>query len=210
MSMRQIALTGTLLAIVFLAHAAGRFTQVGGAQFAASIGVYTLMALLLAPQLGWGALAGVGLATGILTMLATSSPFPPANIPAHGIGFLTAAALAKATYRGDREYGLGTMLGILAATLLVSWTLFAIPTWLGLTNSAFGLANTRFLERQFEVFGMTFGQGIVAWWLFGFVSVGIPTYVISAILLPLLYRAVQPALVRQGMLPATHGAASGR
>src|SRR5215217_8519747 len=58
MSMRQIALTGTLLAIVFLAHAAGRFTQVGGAQFAASIGVYTLMAMLLAPQLGWGALAG--------------------------------------------------------------------------------------------------------------------------------------------------------
>src|SRR5919202_905344 len=95
MSTRQIALSGTLLAIVFLAHAAGRFTQIGGAQFAPSIAIYTLMALLLAPQLGWGPLVGIGLATGILTMLATSSPFPPANIPAHGIGFLTAAALAK-------------------------------------------------------------------------------------------------------------------
>jgi hypothetical protein len=210
MSMRQIALTGTLLAIVFLAHAAGRFTQVGGAQFAASIGVYTLMAMLLAPQLGWGALAGVALATGILCMLATSSPFPLANIPSHGIGFLTAAALAKATYRPDREYGLGTMLGILAVTLLVSWTLFAIPTWLGLTTSVFGTANPAFEARQFQVFGMTFGQGVVAWWLFGFVSVAIPTYVISAILLPLLYRAVQPALVRQGMLPTPGSAGGGR
>jgi hypothetical protein len=209
MTMRQIALTGTLLAIVFLAHAAGRFTQVGGAQFAPSIAIYTLMALLLAPQMSWGALLGVGLATGILTMLATSSPFPPANIPSHGIGFLVAAALAKAVHRTGRDYGLPTMLGILAGTLLVSWTLFATFTWLGLTNTLFGFSNARFLERQFEAFGMAFGQGFVAWWLFGFVSVGIPSYIIGVILLPLLYRAVQPALVRQGMLPAPQSAAPG-
>src|SRR5262245_44166476 len=111
MNMRQIALAGTLLAIVFLAHAAGRFFQIGGAQIAASIGIYTLMALLLAPQLGWGPLVGIGLATGILTMLATSSPFPPANIPAHGIAFLVAAALAKAVNRSGRGYTLVQMIG---------------------------------------------------------------------------------------------------
>ena len=50
----------------------------------------------------------------------------------------------------------------------------------------------------------------MAWWLVGFLTVGVPTYIISAILLPLLYRAVQPALVRQGMLPMPESAAPGR
>ena len=56
MSTRHIALAAALLAIVFLAHAAGRFTQIGGAQVAASIAIYILMALLLGPELGWGPL----------------------------------------------------------------------------------------------------------------------------------------------------------
>jgi hypothetical protein len=202
MSMRHIALAGTLLAIVFLAHAAGRFTQIGGAQFAPSIAIYTLMALLLAPQLGWGALVGIGLATGILTMLATSSPFPPANIPAHGLAFLLAAWLAKRVGAQASGYSLPAMLGILAAALVTSWTLFATVTWLG-------LAGTPFTQRAFERFGVGFGEGLLAWWVFGFVGVAIPSYVIGVILLPLLYRAVQPALVRQGMLPAPRGAAPG-
>jgi hypothetical protein len=202
MTMRQIALAGTLLAIVFLAHAAGRFTQIGGAQLAPSIAIYTLMALLLGPQLGWGPLVGIGLATGLLTMLATSSPFPPANIPAHGIGFLLAAALAKAASRQARDYSLATMLGILAAALVVSWTLFAAFTWLG-------LAGTPFTSQAFNRYGMSFGTGLLAWWLTGFVGVAIPSYVIGVILLPLLYRAVQPALVRYGMLPGP-GEALGR
>src|SRR4051812_31776143 len=118
MNMRQVALAGSLLALVFLAHAAGRFTQVGGAQFAPSIAVYTLMALLLAPHLSWGPLLGIALATGILTMLATGSPFPPANIPAHGGGFLLAAALAKSLNRGAGGFSMPVQLSILAATLL--------------------------------------------------------------------------------------------
>ena len=202
MSMRQIALAGTLLAIVFLAHAAGRFTQIGGAQFAPSIAIYTLTALLLAPQLAWAPLAGIGLAIGILTMLATGSPFPPANIPAHGIAFLVACAMAKGISRRGREYSLAQMLGILAVTLIVSWTLFATVTW-------FGLAGTPFVAQSFARFGMGFGQGLLAWWTFGFLGVGIPSYIIGVILVPLLYRAVQPALVRQGMLPMP-GAAPGR
>jgi hypothetical protein len=32
--------------------------------------------------------------------------------------------------------------------------------------------------------------------------VALPTFVIGLLLTPLLYRAVRPALVRQGMLPA--------
>ena len=193
MTTRQIALSGTLLAIVFLAHAAGRFTQIGGAQFAPSIAIYTLMALLLAPQLSWGPLVGIGLATGILTMLATSSPFPPANIPGHGIAFLVAAAMTKAWAADGRELPLGKIIAILTVTLLVSWTLFATVTW-------FGLTGTGFTQQSFTRMGMSFGQGIVAWWLAGFVAVGIPSWIIGLILTPLLYRAVRPALVRQGMI----------
>lgn len=202
MSTRQIALAGTLLAIVFLAHAAGRFTQVGGAQFAPSIGIYVLMALLLAPQLGWGALAGIGLATGILTMLATSSPFPAANIVAHGLAFLLAAALTKSLGRGSQEMPPTSMVGIITATLLLSWFLFATVSWLGLVGSGHPLT-----QRSFESFGVGFGSGLVGFWAFTFVTVAIPTYIISLILTPLLYRSVRPALVRQGMIPA--GAGSG-
>jgi hypothetical protein len=195
MNMRQVALAGALLTLVFLAHASGRLFQIGGAQFAPSIGIYTLMALLLGPQLGWGPLVGIGLAVGILTMLATSSPFPPANIPGHGLAFLLACALAKATWRRDRDYSIVAMIGILAVTLVVSWTIFATATW-------FGLAGSGPMARSFERFGVQFGQGLVAWWLFGFVGVAIPSFIIGLILLPLLYKAVAPALVRYGMLPA--------
>jgi hypothetical protein len=194
MTTRQIALAGTLLAIVFLAHAAGRFFQIGGAQLAPSIAIYTLIALLLAPQLGWGALVGIGFVIGVLTMIATSSPFPPANIPAHGLAFLVASAMTKSMSRGSEELSLGKVVAILAVTLLVSWTLFALFTWIGLTGSGF-------VNQSFARFGVAFGQGFVAWWLFGFVGVALPTFVIGLILTPLLYRAVRPALVRQGMIP---------
>lgn len=194
MSTRQIALAAVLLAIVFLAHAAGRFTQIGGAQLAPSIAIYVLMALLLAPELGWGPLVGIALATGILTMLATSSPFPPANIPAHGGGFLVAAYLTK-VWVGRREANMTQIITAVAVTLVTSWTLFALFTWLGLAGSPF-------TARAFERFGMAFGQGFVAWWLFGFVGVAVPTFIVALILTPLLYRVVRPALVRQGMLAA--------
>jgi hypothetical protein len=195
MTTRHIALAGTLLAIVFLAHAAGRFFQIGGAQLAPSIAIYTLIALLLAPQLAWGPLLGIALAVGVLTMVATSSPFPPANIPAHGLAFLLASWLTRRASPGGAALSTGTVVGILAATLLVSWTLFATFTWLGLTGSGF-------VNQSFNRFGVAFGQGLLAWWLFGFLGVALPTFVIGLILTPLLYRAVRPVLVRQGMLPA--------
>ncbi len=195
MTTRQIALAGTLLALVFLAHASGRFFQIGIAQLAPSIAIYVFMALLLAPYMNWGALVGIGLGCGILTMLATSSPFPPANIPAHGLGFLTAAALSKSLGRSGRELAIGAIIGITAVTLVVSWTLFVVVTWLGLTNHPIQ-------SRTFEGFGMVFGQGLAAWWIFGFLTVAIPTFIIAAILAPVLYRAVRPMLIRQGMIEA--------
>ena len=200
MTRPQVALGVALLILVAVAHAAGRFTQLGGAQFAPSIAVYTLMALLLAPQLGWPALAGFAVATGALTMLTTSTQPPQPSFPAHAGGFLVAAALAKSASRRGADYSLGTMLGILAVTLVCSWTLFAATTWLQ-------RAGTPFVEASRERFGIGFGEGFLAWWLFGFLGVAIPSYVIGVILLPLMYRAVQPSLVRHGLLSAPDSAA---
>lgn len=193
MNTRQIALAAAFLALVFLAHAAGRFAQIGGAQIALSIAVYTLMGLLMAPSLGWGALVGIALGVGILTMLATSSPVPWANIPGHGGGFLVGAWLAKRFEKGAAPLGLGTLELILAITTNVAWVLFALFTWWGISPAS------GFHERAFERFGMAFGSGFLAWFLFGFVGVVIPTWIFGAIVLPLLYRAVRPAMIRQGM-----------
>lgn len=196
MTTRQIALAGTLLALVFLAHASGRIFTIGGAQLAPSIAIYTFMALLLAPDLGWAALAGIGLACGILTMVATGSPFPPANIPAHGLAFLLAAWLTRQMARGGRELKVGEIIGIAGITTLVSWTLFAVFTWIGLTGSPF-------IGQTFSRFGQSFGTGLLAWWLTGFLGVAVPTFIIAAILTPILYRAVRPMLIRQGMIEGT-------
>ncbi|MFQ5614343.1 MAG: hypothetical protein ACE5H9_19650 [Anaerolineae bacterium] len=196
MSTRQIALAAAFLAIVFIAHAAGRVLQIGGAQLAPSIAIYVLMALLMAPNLGWAALVGIGLAVGILTMVATSSPFPVANIPAHGLGFLLSAYLAKqASGEEHKELSVVHLVVNVSLVILVSWTLFALVTWLG-------LASTPFTQNEWARFGANLGTGFFAWWLFGFIGVAVPTAVIAWILTPLLYRAVRPALVRQGMIEA--------
>jgi hypothetical protein len=195
MSTRQIALAAAFLAIVFIAHASGRIFQIGGAQLAPSIAIYVLMALLMAPGLGWGPLVGIALGVGLLTMVATSSPFPLANIPAHGGAFLLSAYMAKKAAPEGQEIGLGAIVLNVGVTLVVSWTLFALFTWLGLSS-------TPFATNDWGRFGMSFGSGFVAWWLFGFIGVAIPTFIIGLILTPLLYKAVRPALVRQGMLAA--------
>jgi hypothetical protein len=182
-----------LLAMVALAHAAARVTQVHGAQFAPSIAIYVLMALLLAPQLAWGPLVGLGLAAGVLTWLTTSSAPALPSLPAHAGGFLVAAALTKRVSRHGSDLSVGTMLGVLAVTLVAAWTLFAATMWLM-------LAGTPFADASRERFGVSFGQGFAAWWLFGLVSFGLPSYVIGVILLPLLYGTLRPALVRQGVL----------
>ena len=194
MNSKLIALTAALLAVVFLAHAAGRFTQIGGAQFAPSIAIYVLMAYLLAKQTKWSEKVGISLLIGILTMLATSSPFPPAAVIAHAGGFLVACALALVAFKTSKEIGLlqNTIIGFI--TTMISWALFATSTWIGLTGTAF-------TGRTFKgLLDITFGAGFLAWFLWGLVSVGIPSVVIVWVLTPILYKAVKPALVRQGML----------
>lgn len=197
-STRQIALAAAFLAIVFIAHAAGRVLQIGGAQLAPSIAIYALMALLMAPDLDWVPLLFIGLAVGILTMVATSSPFPLANIPAHGIGFLVAAWLAKRWGKDGQPISVARQIGALTLTILVSWTLFAGITWLG-------LAGTGFTQQEWARFGANLGVGFVAWWLFGFVGVAVPTAIIAYILEPLLYKAVRTAMIRQGMVQQAGG-----
>lgn len=194
MNSKLIALTAALLAVVFLAHAAGRFTQIGGAQFAPSIAIYTLMAYLLAKQTKWTEKLGIAFLIGVLTMLATSSPFPPAAVVAHAGGFLVACGLALAALKTGKDISVlkNTIIGFV--TTMASWTLFAVTTWVGLTGTAF-------TGRTFKgLLDITFGAGFLAWFLYGLVSVGIPSLIIVWVLTPILYKAVKPALVRQGML----------
>lgn len=198
MTTRHIALAAVLLALVFIAHAAGRFLQVGGAQLAPSIGVYVFMALILAPSLSWGPLVAIGFAVGILTMLATSSPFPLANIPGHGLAFLAACWMTKSFSQGtSRPLTTTQIVTTVTVALLLSWTLFSTISWLGLIPTGHAL-----MTRQFNAFGVALGQGLLSWWIFGFLTIAIPTLIIALILTPLLYSAVRPALVRQGMLEA--------
>lgn len=199
---RQIALAAAFLAIVFIAHAAGRVLQIGGAQLAPSIAIYALMGLLMAPDLDWVPLLFIGLAVGILTMVATSSPFPVANIPAHGIGFLVAAWFGKRWGEGGRQISFWEQVVALSVTIVISWTLFATFTWVG-------LAGTGFTQQEWARFGANLGVGYIAWWLFGFVGVAVPTAIIAYILEPLLYSAVRTAMVRQGMVQQTSGPSMG-
>lgn len=192
MNTRQIALAAAFLALVFLAHAAGRFAQIGGAQLALSIPVYVLMALLLAPGLSWGPLVGVGLGVGILTMLATSSPVPWANIPAGGIAFLVSAWMVRLLSNAEESVSLPMQELILSVSTNVGWLFFAGFTWFGATVGFRGTAFARY--------GIEFGDGFIAWFLFGFVGVVVPTWIFGLIVLPILYRAVRPALIRQGMI----------
>ncbi len=193
MNSKQIALAAALLALVFLAHAAGRFTQIGGAQFAPSIAIYMLAAYLLATQTNVAEKIGIAILVGILTMIATSSPFPPANIPSHGGSFLLAAFMAQPFIKKRGDVPILFHIFAAVVVVVVSWTLFALFTWIGLTG-------TGFTQKQFTRFDINFGTGFIAWWLFGWIGVGIPTLLITIIVTPILYKLVKPVLVRQGMI----------
>jgi len=192
---RKIAIALTLLVLVFFSHFAGGFTQIGGAQVAPSIAIYVLMALILGPQLSWAPLLAIALATGVLTMFATLSPFPPANVPAHGIGFLVAVGLTRVLAPGGAELSIERVVLILGVTLVISWTIFSTCTWFGVPPSH------PLHGRSFDTLGHSFGRGVLAWWTFGFLTIAIPSFLIGLVLTPLLYRAIRPSLERRGLLP---------
>lgn len=91
---------------------------------------------------------GIGLATGILTILTTSSEPPIPSLPAHTGGFLVAAALSKAASRRGPDLGIGTMLGILAVTLAIAWALFAATMWFMLAGTPFTDASRAHARRR--------------------------------------------------------------
>ncbi len=192
MNIRQIAIVITGFVLVYLAHAAGRFTQIGGAQVAMSIPVYLLMALLLANRFGWTIHAAIALLVGLLTMVATSSPYPLATLPGHGGPYLLAVYLVRRQLKGAaKEMPVGATLQLAGLTVVLAWTLFAVTTW-------FGLAGTPFVSTAFSRFGTSFGTGLAAWYLSGFVGVGIPTLIVTLVVVPLLYRPIGNALAKAG------------
>ena len=81
---------------------------------------------------------------------------------------------------------------ILSVSTNVGWVVFAVFTWFGATAG--------FRGNAFARYGIEFGGGFIAWFLFGFVGVVVPTWIFGLIVLPILYRAVRPALIRQGMI----------
>jgi len=180
---RQLGIIVVFLILTYLAHMLGQVVQIGGAQLAPSIVVYTLLALLIAPVNGWAVLAIVGVVVGLLTMVATSSPYPLANIPAHLGGFLFASLLAKVRPNRGGAVETGVLATAVVLTTLISWTLFAAGTW-------FGLRGTEFAARTWERFGITFGTGFWGWWLYGLIGVGIPTLLVGLVLSPVLARLV--------------------
>ena len=110
-------------------------------------------------------------------MLATSSPYPLANIPAHVGGFLFASLFAKMWAALGREFGVGALVAAFTLTTLISWTLFSGTTWLGLSA-------TDFVERQWSRLWDRFGTGFWGWWLYGFFGVAIPSLAVGLVLTP--------------------------
>ena len=176
---RPVELAVIFLIVTYIAHMLGQVLQIGGAQLAPSIVVYTFLAFLLAADAGWLGMVAVGLGAGLLTMIATSSPFPPANIAAHGGGFLFAAYLGKKAAASGKRLEFRTFAAALVLTTLVSWTLFAVSTWLG-------LGGTDFVTRSWTRYGIGFGEGFVGWWLYGFLGVAVPSLVVGLVVAPAL------------------------
>ncbi len=193
MTTRHIAVASTFLALIFLAHAASRFTQMGGAQATGAIAFWVILALLVGPELGWGSLVGIGILTGLMLMLATSSPVPPAAFLAGAVGFLSSAAVAKILTPKGRSISMGGIIVDILVTGPITWTVLATVTWLFLSAGSFG-------NRNFAVYGLAIGQGYTAWWIFGLLAIMLPSMIFAWIIVPILQPLVYKALVRQGML----------
>lgn len=178
-SARSWEVIGSLLVVVYFAHILGQVVQIGGAQIAPSVVVYTFLAFLAVRQTGWFGLLVTGILIGLLTMHATTSPYPLANIFSHGGGFLVAALLAKAKSDEGRKIETGSFVATYSLTTVVSWTVFAIVTWIG-------LGGTEFVQQSWSRFGLEFGVGFLAWWLYGFLGVVIPALIFGFIVTPVL------------------------
>ena len=119
MTRRQVLLTLALLALVALAHAAARFTQIGGAQFAPSVAIYVLMALILAPQLGWGPLLGIAAAS-LIFLSAYGGMLSLAQTAIFGIAGFSLANIVTSDVTGGQNLGWNPWLGVVLAIAIAT------------------------------------------------------------------------------------------
>jgi len=179
--LRRLGVLALSLAAVYGSHAAGRVLNIGGAQLAPSMAVYIFMALLLAPRTPWPALLAIGGLVGLLTKLATTSLVPWAAFPSHGGTFLLVCALVKWWAPQDREIAVWRVVTIVTVAVVFSWTVFAAVVWMGAPGA--------FRAKGWDAFGLSLGQGSLAWWLYGFLAVAMPTIILAAVVTPVLYQA---------------------
>ena len=180
MTKRNVFLVVLFLALVYLAHLAGRILSIGDAQIAPSMAVYIFLALYLAPGLPRLWIAFVAVLVGLMTALASSSGVAWAALPAHAAGFLLAAWWTRRMTRRGRDLGLWRMVLMIVTTVAVAWTVFALLAWYG-SEDVRACACRRL--------GIDFGKGLLAWWLSGLLGVALPSAAIAALIVPALYRS---------------------
>lgn len=107
---------------------------------------------------------------------------------------MVACILVKSALKKAKDVKLAKHIIIGFITVFASWSGFAIFTWIGLIGTDFAVTN-------FERFGIDFGRGFPAWFLFGSLGVAVPSLIIAWIFTPIAYTVVKPVLIRHGVLP---------
>ncbi len=195
MRSREIALVSALLALASVAHYLARFTQVGGIQMAPSIAFYCLIPLLLVDMSVKEACL-VGLVNGILLSIATSSPFPLANIPSHWIGLMTAKLLVDLVRKSGRKVKTAYVPAIVAPAVLISGIVFIVVAYYGMIN----VPQLAVSQVAVEKFKARFGA-LEAFFAYAMTLIVIPTLALNSfVLTPALFAALKPALVRRGFI----------
>lgn len=187
-----MALVSALLALASVAHYLARFTQIGGMQMAPSIAFYCMIPLLLR-NLSWRETIMIGLINGILLSIATSSPFPLANIPSHWIGLVIPKLFVEAF---KRSVGVKLVAASIATSIIVNGPIFILAAYYGMMNIPQLAVSSTAVERFRARF-----TTLTAFFTYGMTFVVIPTLILDAFILgPALYAALKPALARYGFI----------
>ncbi len=195
MNSKEIALSGGLIALAWIVHYLMRFTEsiTGELQAAVSISVYCLIVLLFRTSLLEATVAG--LATGLVLMTATASPFPLANIPSHWAGLVSCKIFA------DRMRGDGGALrpsAVFVAVLMAtaaSFLVFVIASYYGiLILPELARGSSGVIEAVLEG-RLTFGAFATP----SLFKVGMPTMVANAVLSPMLYILARRVISKWGI-----------
>jgi len=192
MRSRDVAIVSALLAVATAAHYLARFTQIGGMQMAPSMAFYCLIPLLLT-HLTVGECLMIGVVNGILLTIATSSPFPIANIPAHFVGFVIPKIFVEAW---KRRVNTSYVPIVMSIAILCSGVTFVIVSYYGLLNVPQLAVSREAAERFAQRF-----SSITLFLSYSLTFIILPTLVLDAFVLgPVLYMALKPALERYGFI----------